>query len=106
MREKVEHVDQLTRLDGEWRRGVTEVERLRERRNEITSAIAEARKKRQDASQLMKEAETIPGQIKSLEQKVDEYGKQAEQILLNLPNLVHESVPVGKDESDNVEVRK
>src|SRR5207247_9677015 len=54
----------------------------------------------------MKEAETLPGQIKSLEEKVDEYGKQAEQILLNLPNLVHESVPVGKDESDNVEVRK
>ena len=106
MPEKIQDVDQLIRLDGDWRRGLAEVERLRRRRNEITSAIAEARKKGQDASQLMKEAETIPGQIKSLEQKVDEYGKQAEQILLNLPNLVHESVPVGKDESDNVEVRK
>src|SRR6266487_1006837 len=50
--------------------------------------------------------EKIPGQIKSLEEKVDENGKQGEQILLNLPNLVHESVPVGKDENDNVEVRK
>src|SRR5437773_1468680 len=103
MPEKIQDVDQLIRLDGDWRRGLAEVERVRRRRNEITSAIAEARKKGQDASQLMKEAETIPGQIKSLEQKVDEYGKQAEQILLNLPNLVHESVPVGKDESDNVE---
>jgi len=106
MPEKIQDVDQLIRLDGDWRRGLAEVKRLRRRRNEITSAIAEARKKGQDVSQLMKEAETIPGQIKSLEQKVDEYGKQAEQILLNLPNLVHESVPVGKDESDNVEVRK
>src|SRR5213594_4805782 len=106
MPEKIQDVDQLIRLDGDWRRGLAEVERLRQRRNEITSAIAEARKKGQDVSQLMKEAETIPGQIKSLEQKVDEYGKQAEQILLNLPNLVHESVPVGKDESDNVEMKK
>src|SRR5437870_2324898 len=106
MPEKIQDVDQLIRLDGDWRRGLAEVERLRRRRNEITSAIAEARKKGQDASDLMKEAETIPGQIKSLEEKVDENGKQAEQILLNLPNLVHESVPVGKDENDNVEVRK
>ncbi len=85
---------------------MAEVERLRRRRNKITQEIAEARKKGQDASHLMKEAETIPGQIKSLEEKVDENGKQVEQILLNLPNLVHESVPVGKDENDNVEVRK
>ena len=106
MPEKIQDVDQLIRLDADWRKGLAEVERLRRRRNEITSAIAGAKKKGQDASHLMKEAETIPGQIKSLEEKVDEYGKQAEQILLNLPNLVHESVPVGKDEDDNVEVRK
>ncbi|OLC62232.1 serine--tRNA ligase [archaeon 13_1_40CM_4_53_4] len=106
MPEKIQDVDQLIRLDADWRRGLAEVEQLRRRRNEITQGIAEARKKGQDASDLMKEAETIPGQIKSLEEKVDENGKQAEQILLNLPNLVHESVPVGKDENDNVEVRK
>jgi seryl-tRNA synthetase len=106
MPEKIQEVDRLIQLDADWRRGLAEVERLRRRRNEITQAIAEARKKKLDASQLMKEAETIPGQIKSLEEKVDEYAKQAEQILLNLPNLVHESVPVGKDENDNVEIRK
>src|SRR6266567_5086935 len=106
MPEKIQDVDQLIRLDADWRKGLAEVERLRRRRNEITSAIAGAKKKGQDASHLMKEAETIPGQIKSLEEKVDENGKQVEQILLNLPNLVHESVPVGKDENDNVEVRK
>ena len=106
MPEKVQEVDRLVQLDTDWRRGLAEVERLRRRRNEVTKAISEARKKGQDASQLMKEAENIPGQIKSLEAKVDEDGQQAEQILLNLPNIVHESVPVGKDENDNVEVRK
>jgi seryl-tRNA synthetase len=106
MTEKIQDVDQLIQLDAEWRKGLAEVERLRRRRNEVTQAIAEARKKGNDSSQLMKEAETIPAQIKSLEEKVDRYAKQAEQILLNLPNIVHESVPVGKDENDNVEVRK
>lgn len=106
MPEKVADVDRLLQLDAEWRMGLVEVERLRRRRNEITQKIAESRKKGQDASQPMKEAETIPRQIKELEEKVDEYARQAEQILLNLPNLVHESVPVGEDENDNVEVRK
>ena len=106
MLEKIMDVDRLIQLDAEWRKGLAEVERLRRRRNEVTQAIAQARKRGNDSTQLMKEAETIPGQIKTLEEKVDEYGKQAEQILLNLPNLMHETVPVGRDENDNVEVRK
>jgi seryl-tRNA synthetase len=106
MPEKIQDVDRLIQLDADWRKGLAEVERLRKRRNEITQAIAQARKKGTDSSPLMKEAEGIPSQIKHLEEQVDEYAKQAEQILLNLPNLVHESVPVGKDENDNMEMRK
>jgi seryl-tRNA synthetase len=106
MPEKVQDVDRLIQLDADWRKGLAEVERLRKRRNEVTQAIAQARKKGTDSSQLMKEAEGIPSQIKHLEEQVDDYAKQAEQILLNLPNLVHESVPVGKDENDNMEMKK
>lgn len=106
MPEKIQDVERLIQLDSDWRRGLGEVERLRRRRNEVTQAIATARKKGDDASKMMKEAEQIPDEIKSLEANVDEFGKQAEQILLNLPNLVHETVPVGKDENDNVEVKK
>lgn len=106
MQEKIQDIDRLIQLDADWRKGLAEVERLRRRRNEVTQAIAAARKKGEDPSKMMKEAEQIPGQIKSLEANVDEFGKQAEQILLDLPNLVHETVPVGKDENDNVEVKK
>lgn len=106
MPEKIRDVDRLIQIDAHWRKGLAEVERLRQKRNDVTKLIAEARKKRQDASTLLKEAESIPEQIKSLEESVDENRKEMEQILLNLPNLVHESVPVGKDENDNVEVRK
>src|SRR5207245_3370587 len=83
-----------------------EADRLRKRRNEITQSIGAARKKGQDLSSLLKEAEAIPDKIKAIEARVDDYKKQADQILLNLQNIVHESVPVGKDESENVEVKK
>src|SRR5437016_12455529 len=106
MPEKISDLERLLQLDADWRREQAETDRHRKRRNEITQSIAAARKKGQDVSALMKEAEAIPDKIKAMESKVYDYKQQADQILLNLPNLVHESVPVGKDENDNVEVKK
>src|SRR3989442_7759565 len=106
MPEKISELERLLQLDADWRREQAEADRLRKRRNEITQSIAAARKKGQDVSGLLKEAGAIPDQIKTIEARVDNYTQQADQILLNLPNLVHESVPVGKDENDNVEVKK
>src|SRR5437016_8569040 len=106
MPEKISDLEKLLQLDADWRREQAEADRLRKRRNEITQSIATARKKGEDVSALLKEAEAIPDQIKVIEARVDEYKQQADQILLSLPNLVHESVQVGKDENDNVEVRK
>src|SRR2546421_7890596 len=106
MPEKISELERLLQLDADWRREQAEADRLRKRRNEITQSIAAARKKGQDVTPLLKEAEAIPDQIKAVEARVDNYKQQADQILLNLPNLVHESVPVGKDENDNVEVKK
>jgi seryl-tRNA synthetase len=104
--EKVADVDRLLALDGKWRELVVEADRLRKSRNEITGAIAQARKKGQDPSALMKQAEAIPGRVKEVEAKADDYKKQVEGILLNVPNIIHESVPFGKDENDNQEVKK
>jgi seryl-tRNA synthetase len=106
MPEKIGELDRLLQLDADWRREQAEADRLRKRRNEITQMIAAARRKGQDVLALLKEAETIPEQIKAIEARVDNYKQQVDQILLNLPNLVHESVPVGKDENDNVETKK
>ncbi len=104
--EKVQDVDRLLEVDAKWRQLLAETDQLRRKRNEVTQAIAEARKKRHDPSALMKQAEAIPGRIKEVEVKVEEYKQQAENILLNLPNMIHESVPFGKDENDNVEIRR
>jgi len=104
--DKLDQVELLLKLDTEWRRLQAEADQLRKRRNEITARIAEARKKKQEATALMKEAEAVPEKVKGLEARIDEEKEKIQNILLNLPNLIHDSVPFGKDEDDNVEVRK
>lgn len=106
MPEKTADVTRLLELDAKWRQLLVEADQLRKKRNEITQVIAATKKKGHDASNLMKQAEMIPDKIKEVEAKVDEYKQKAEEILLNIPNLVHESVPFGRDENDNVELRK
>ena len=99
-------LDGLLQLDAAWRRLQAEADQLRKKRNEITAAIAQARKKGAETSTLMKDADAIPEQIKKLESRIGEEREKIDKILLNLPNIVHDSVPFGKSEDDNVEVRK
>jgi len=72
----------------------------------MTQEIAKARSKKEDASLLLRQAEQIPEQIKKIEGEADRIKDIVEQILLNLPNLVDPSVPFGKDDNDNVEVKR
>ena len=103
--EKIEWVDQILELDAEWRRMLTEVNRLREQRNRVTEEIAKLRKAGQEASEKIKEAEAIPGKITEQEKAISDHRQRIDFLLMRLPNLMHESVPQGKDEEDNVEVR-
>jgi seryl-tRNA synthetase len=104
--EKVPEVDRLLELDNKWRKFLQETEALRRKRNEITQQIAKARSKKEDASLLLRQAEQIPEQIKKIEGEADKIKQMTEQILLNLPNLVDPSVPIGKDDNDNVELKR
>lgn len=104
--DKVQLVDQLLENDKNWRSLQTEVNNLRNKRNRLTEDIAKLRRQGADASTLVKEAEQIPDQIKELEKKTDELERMVTNTLMNLPNILHESVPFGKDESDNVEVKR
>jgi seryl-tRNA synthetase len=104
--EKVQLVDQLLENDKNWRTLQTEVNNLRNKRNRLTEDIAKLRRQGADASSLVREAEQIPDQIKELEKKTDELQRMVTDTLMSLPNILHESVPFGKDESGNVEVRR
>jgi seryl-tRNA synthetase len=100
--EKVEMLNNLIEYDIEWRNLLTEASELRHKRKQITAEVANLKKQKKDASKQIEQAKSIPQQIKELEVKVAEYREKADQLLLKLPNILHETVPFGKDEHDNV----
>jgi len=104
--EKLEMLDALIEDDARWREQVTEVNRLRRRRNEISSEIAKVMKEGGDASSLREEAGGIPTLIVDAEAQRDVYAGRVTNALMRLPNLLHESVPYGADDTENVEIRR
>ena len=103
--EKLKMLDDLIEYDKHWRKLLTEVNELRHRRKVVTAEIASLKKRVEDVSRQMEEAKRIPQDIKKLENQVAEYREKVDLILLRLPNILHESVPFGKDESENVVVK-
>jgi seryl-tRNA synthetase len=102
---KVKLVDELLDHDKNWRAQVAEANRLRERLNTLTEEIAGLKKKGEDTSDKIAHAKNIPSKIKEAEEGAERHKEKVNYLLLRLPNLMHESVPIGKDENDNVEVR-
>ena len=100
--EKIEMLNNLIQYDEQWRTLLTEANELRHKRKQITAEVANLKKKGKDASKQIEEAKNIPEEIKRLETQVEEYREKADLMLLKLPNILHETVPFGKDENDNV----
>ena len=104
--EKLRMLDNLIEYDKQWRKLLTEVNEMRHRRKMVTTEIASLKKRGEDASKQMEEAKTIPQEIRKLEKHVREYKEKVDRILLRLPNILHESVPFGKDETENVVAKR
>ncbi len=104
--DKLAWVDELLQNDQKWRSLQVQANGLRQQRNKLTEQIAKLRKQGQDAAPVMREAEAIPSKIRELEQEAGNVRERINQTLMQLPNIMHESVPTGKDEHDNVEIRK
>ena len=98
-------LDSLIDSDKKWRQGLTKLNELRHERRQVTTAIAEAKKKGKDAGAEMSKAKEVDNEITALEKKVNEWEENVHNYLMRLPNLLHESVPTGKDENGNVQVR-
>jgi seryl-tRNA synthetase len=98
-------LDQLVDYDKKWRQGLTKLNELRHERKQITTEIAMAKKKGEDADNEITKAKKIDAEITALEKHVSEYEEKVHDNLMRLPNLLHETVPQGKDENDNVQVR-
>ncbi len=79
---------------------------LRAERNATAKAVGMAKGKGEDAAPLLKRGEQLTGELAAAEAGLNEVQSESDQWLLSLPNLLHESVPEGRDESANVELRR
>lgn len=98
-------LDDLIAIDEKWRRNLTKLNELRHERKLITAEIAALKKAGKDASGKVEKAKTIDAEITSIQTEVTRAEEKTHDYLMRLPNLLHETVPVGKDENDNVQIR-
>jgi len=104
--EKLQMLDELLKYDKQWRQQLTKLNELRHEMNLITAEIAKLKKAGKDAGKKIEEARGVEGQIKEIEKLVGEYKEKVDYILMRLPNLLHESVPLGETEEENVPIRE
>jgi seryl-tRNA synthetase len=83
-----------------------EVEELRKRRNVVSEEIGRLKKEKKDASAQLEEMKGVGAAIRALDESLRELDEKTTSFLLEVPNIPHESVPVGSDENSNVEVRR
>jgi seryl-tRNA synthetase len=83
-----------------------ESEELRNRRNVVSEEIARLKSQKKDVSKLIGEMRGVADKIKQLDEQIKVLEDKINVFLLNVPNIPHESVPVGKDDTENVEIRK
>ena len=94
------------RLEAQRKSVQSRTEELQALRNALSKQIGQLKSRGEDASDVMAEAAQIPEQVKQLEQQTADVQARLQQILMETPNLPHESVPVGRLADDNVEVRR
>jgi len=99
-------LDEFIKYDEKWRLTQTRINEIRRKRNEISRRIAQVKKEGGDVAKVLEEAEKIQEEIKRLKVEVDKYKEKSLCVLMRIPNLLHESVPYGKDETENVEIRR
>jgi len=98
--------DELQDFDKKRRILITEAQELKHKRNVVSEQIATKKKSGEDASIAISEMKLIADRIGALDAEIEHVEKRYQELMLMLPNLIHESVPEGKDENDNVEVRR
>lgn len=99
-------VDEVLSVDAEWREVLTEGNQLRHRKNVVAEEIKELKRKGEDISEKIAETKALPEKIRLAEEKEKDLRERIRQLMLQIPNLLHESVPDGIDDTENVEVRR
>ncbi|MBC1813450.1 serine--tRNA ligase [Listeria booriae] len=93
-------------LDKRRRTLIIEVETLKSQRNEVSQEIAQLKREKQNADAKIEEMRVVGDRIKTFDIELNEIDEKLRNILLAIPNIPHESTPIGETEDDNVEIRK
>ena len=96
-------IDEVIRLDNEWKQTRYDVDQLRKARNEAARGIASAKKSGdvEAVNRIMSEVSSIGKQIEDLSNIADDLLQNRDSIRMSIPNILHESVPVGEDDQKN-----
>ena len=101
-----DRVDEVLSLDEERRNIIVQVEELKAERNRVSSQIPQMKKAGEDTTSILKEMKEVSDQIAELDSKLRNIKNELNEILMYIPNLPHDSVPLGKTAEDNVEIRE
>lgn len=104
--EDLSELNNFGQLDNRRREIIAQVEELKAKRNDTSKQISVLKKEKKDATNLIKEMQEVGKRIKELDTELIEVEEKLDHIMLSIPNIPHESVPIGEDEEDNVEVRR
>lgn len=99
-------LDRYKELDEERRKVLLEVEKLKERRNAGSKEVGIRKKAGEDTEALQNEIRELGEEIKKFDDKANEIESELDELALRIPNRPHASVPKGKDENDNIEMRR
>jgi len=103
--EAIRMLEDLIAVDKEWRLNLTKLNELRHQRKQVTIEIAKLKKAGKEADGEVAKAQNIDQEIKIVEKQVEQFEQKIHEYLMQLPNLLDESVPLGKDSNDNVQMK-
>ncbi|GGI42909.1 serine--tRNA ligase [Mammaliicoccus stepanovicii] len=99
-------IDEILELDKKRRTLIAKTEELKSRRNKVSAEIAQKKRNKENADDVILEMRQVGDEIKELDQSLNQLNDEVTYKLVRIPNLISDDTPVGKDEDDNVEVRK
>lgn len=103
--EKLKILAEAIKKDIIWRKIKGEADTLRAQRNQLSKEVGELKKTGKNADAVLKKAQKIPNQIDEVEKKANALEEEIQRMLVQLPNIMHSSVPQGKNSSENVEIK-
>jgi len=104
--EDFSHLKDLLKKDDERRELIQSIEKTKSERNKISKKIGEYKREGKDTSEILKTIEDDKQKINTMQERLNTLETDIRDTLLRTPNIPHENIPVGKDESDNQEIRK